>query len=108
MKNKTRAEKEHLNLIGSMPCIVCGAHGVQVHHLPRLGGRKNHFHTIPLCFTHHTGGNIGTAVHSGRRSFERNFGTEAELLEKVNRSVSCHRGFMESQNQDSKTRGQAD
>ncbi len=83
-RRATREEKAHMNRIGEMPCIVCGMQPVQVHHLPGQGMRASHWETIPLCFEHHLGGNIGTAVHSGRRSFEANYGTEKELLAKVN------------------------
>ncbi len=87
-KRATKAEREHLNLIASMPCIVCGLKPVHVHHVAGHGMRASHYDTLPLCARHHLDGNLGVAVHSGRRSFEANFGTERELLAKVNKLIS--------------------
>ena len=83
MKAKTKAEREHLALVASLPCSVCGREGVHVHHLPRMGGRKNHFETIPLCPTCHVHGEYGVAIHQGRGAWEARNGTEKEHLAKT-------------------------
>ena len=83
-KAPTKAESSHMGTVAGLGCIIC-KRPAEIHHLPGMGMRASHFHTIPLCPEHHRNGNIGVAVHSGRRSFERNFGTELELLKKVNK-----------------------
>ena len=83
-KKPTKAESDHMGTVAGLGCIICKM-PAHVHHLPVQGGQKDNFKVIPLCPLHHQHGNIGVAVHSGRRSFERNFGTELELLKKVNK-----------------------
>ena len=80
-KPATKAERDHMGEVAALGCIIC-RRPAEVHHLP---GRplRNHWRCIALCPTHHRNGNIGTAVHSGRRSFEANHGTEDELLSKT-------------------------
>ena len=61
MKKKRRYEnKAHLLYVASLPCMICGASPVQVHHLLKPVDRKRGFgmrsgdeHTVPLCFKHH-------------------------------------------------------
>lgn len=81
-KPPTKAESDHMDAVAELGCIICHR-PAEVHHLPGHGMRASHFHTIPLCPDHHRNGNIGVAVHSGRKSFEANFGTEGELLAKT-------------------------
>ena len=86
-KAATAKEKKHLNKLASMGCIVCvnsdlGETPAEIHHIGNgtMGKRANNYEAIPLCHFHHRTGNIGEAVHAGRKSFEANFGTEQELL----------------------------
>jgi hypothetical protein len=88
MANKK--ESEHMNKVVSLGCIVCFNNGFydtpsEVHHIGNgtMGKKATNYEIIPLCPIHHRRGNIGVAVHSGRKSFEANFGTEQELLEQV-------------------------
>lgn len=79
----TAEERRHLALVASLPCAVCGATPVEVHHLRSgqgMGQRSGHFRTIPLCPTHHRTGGFGVALHAGSREFQRHHGTEEELL----------------------------
>lgn len=87
----TRTEREHMSSVAALGCIVCrnlgyGPTPAEIHH-PRMnngvGQRSSHFDTIPLCHPHHRTGGFGVALHAGQRTWERNFGTEAELLEQV-------------------------
>ncbi len=81
----TAADKRRFSLISSLGCIVCGS-PAQVHHV-RKGcgmGQRDHTRTIPLCPWHHTMGGTGNAIHASQRVFERKFGAEDELLDKVN------------------------
>jgi hypothetical protein len=87
-KRATRLEREHLALIASLPCAVCGNSPVHVHHLPTQGGKRNHFRTIPMCPYHHMDGPYSESIHQGRKAFEANFGTtEDELFAKTNQEL---------------------
>ena len=51
-------DKEHLRLVASLPCLVCGRAPSHAHHLrfaqPRAMGRKvSDEWVVPLCATHH-------------------------------------------------------
>lgn len=66
----TKAEKEHMDAIASLPCACCGATGVHVHHLREgmgMSKRASNWLTIPLCPDCHTGTN---GLH-GNRSYMR-------------------------------------
>ena len=87
MKAKERA---HLGKVAALNCIVCRnlGHGEtppEIHHIGNgtMGKRNNNYNTIPLCHIHHRTGGYGVAVHAGRKEWEKNFGTEQELLEQV-------------------------
>ena len=84
-------EREHLNAVADLGCIICGGLA-EIHHLKinpetghRLGmsQRASHFHVIPLCPLHHRQGGIGVAYHAGPRTWENIHGTQAELWRKV-------------------------
>lgn len=87
MKRKpTKAEREHMNKVAQIPCMACGAHPVELHHPRRgmgVGMRASNFDVIPLCPAHHRTGGFGVAFHAGRKTWESIFGTESELLEKL-------------------------
>lgn len=81
----TKAEKEHLNKIASLGCIICRM-PCEIHHLRHgmgMGQRNSHFNAIGLCPNHHRTGGYGVAFHAGKKAFEKKFGTEIELLEKT-------------------------
>ena len=55
---KRRRDKSHLQFVASQPCIVCGRHPSDPHHLrfaqPRaLGVKVSDEFTVPLCRGHH-------------------------------------------------------
>lgn len=84
----TAQEKAHMGRVAALGCIVCINMGypgspAEVHHVRCFAGagqRANDFQTIPLCVQHHRHGGSGVAIHAGTLSFERNHGTERELL----------------------------
>lgn len=90
--HKTKAEQEHLARVAALGCIVCKNFGyedtpAEIHHCSKgtgLAVRADNFHVIPLCRLHHRDGGHGVAVHAGRRTWEKNYGTEEELLAQVN------------------------
>ena len=91
-KRPNKVERERLKTIGEMPCYACFQEGKEVssevHHIRNhtgMGLRPSHFDTIPLCSGCHRTNKI--SVHLGKREFERRYGTEQEILEKVNREI---------------------
>jgi len=86
-----KQERDHLDKVAALGCIVCrniglGWHPAMIHHLRYgrgLSQRSDHFKTLPLCGTHHQHGGFGVAFHAGPRQFQKNFGTEIELLDQV-------------------------
>jgi len=54
----TKAEREHMARVASLPCACCGQYGVQVHHIrdgQGMSQRSSNFLTVPLCPEFHTG-----------------------------------------------------
>ena len=82
----TKAEREHMARVKEMPCIICGNWPVDVHHAEtKMGLRKDHMRVLPLCYLHHRGElGIGTL---GRKAWEKRFGTQRELLDKLERML---------------------
>lgn len=82
-----KAENDHIARVVGMGCIVCvnleyGETPAVPHHIGNssMGMKSTNYEVIPLCPHHHNQGPVGESVHSGRESFEANFGTEQELL----------------------------
>ena len=87
-KPATRAEKDHMQEVAELGCIVCRDLGyydtpAEVHHVLNNGVRSSSFRTLPLCSIHHRNGGFGDAVHNGTRTFEARYGTQEELLKKT-------------------------
>lgn len=93
-------DKRRLVKVRALPCIICSNKGrkqeskTEVHHFigKGLGLKASDLLTIPLCNFHHTGSYTspikGQAIHSGLKAFEDKFGTQEELLEKVNKMLN--------------------
>lgn len=89
----------HYGRVAALGCVVCRNLGYQdspaeVHHLRKHtgAGRKEHYtNSIPLCPVHHRQGdgserfNGELGYHVAPRSWEAQYGTQAQLLEQVNR-----------------------
>jgi hypothetical protein len=90
-KSKTKAEKNHLERVVSLGCIVCKNLGhmdtpAEIHHIRTgcgTGQRADNSRVIPLCHSHHRTGGHGVAIHAGRQTWEDKYGTETELLVQV-------------------------
>lgn len=91
----TRDEKDHLERLAELGCIVCLEHyscwsPAEIHH-PRagqgMGQRASNYEAIPLCPAHHRTAGYGVSIHSGQKEWERRFGTELELLAIVRRRL---------------------
>ena len=95
-KRPNKAEKEWLDAITELGCIVClREHEVfspaMPHHIDGKTKPGAHYNTIPLCAAHHQTGGCGgdcVARHVNKFQFEQTYGNEAELLEHTRRLVN--------------------
>lgn len=87
------------DILRQIGCIVCRkVHDVwtepEMHHIrdgQGMGQRADDEEAIPLCHPHHRTGGYGVAYHAGRRAWEREYGTERELLAEVDEIVEVLR-----------------
>lgn len=101
----TQAGKKRMGILARLPCLCCVVEGVsqpwptEVHHIVDNGYRKHSGgddSTLPLCAWHHrglipdgmTGGEAsftyGPSLATNKRAFVLQYGTERQLLERVN------------------------
>ena len=93
--------KEWMGDVASLGCVICrnlgfGASFAEVHHVRSgvgKGQRAADTDTIPLCPPHHRGTlhPMVPSIHMQKRRFEREFGTERELLAQTVREVEAVR-----------------
>jgi len=80
-----KAEKEYQARVRALGCIIC-ERPASIHHIRDGMGKsqKNgEMEVLPLCPYHHQNGGLGNAFHAGRTTWERCWGTERELQQKV-------------------------
>jgi len=96
------AQKEHLNQVASLGCVLCkhldlGNSPAQIHHIREGQGmsqRASHFLVVPLCPEHHTG---NSGLHGlGERGFYTRYKlSELDLLamtiEELHENLYKHR-----------------
>ena len=94
MKKPTADEKKHLERVAALGCIAngCGAPPPStVHHCGTyMGGGRNHKRVIPLCREHHLGWQGIDGKRMGKRVWESRYGTEEELLRKIEDLLSLN------------------
>lgn len=76
----TRAEKKYLDRVAGLPCVLCGAHGVHIHHAREGQGmaqRAQNWLAIALCPDCHTG---STGIHGNRQRMKLQKVDEMDLL----------------------------
>lgn len=83
------AGKRHMARVAALPCILCGAMPVEVHHIREGQGAAQRAHdtlTVPLCPDCHRGPN---GIHGlGRKGFYTRYNRDeldllAETLERL-------------------------
>lgn len=77
---KTPAGKAHMSKVAKMPCVICGARPVEVHHVisGRFGQRKSSdLDTLALCFNHHRGPD---GIHTDKAKWEALHGLDTDYL----------------------------
>lgn len=71
---------EHMQAVKALPCLVCGAYGVEVHH---EGKPRSDFNVLPVCPAHHRREFGPGAFHYSPKDFYAMHGSSAELLDRV-------------------------
>lgn len=90
-RKATREERAYMEVVASLGCVVCRnlGHGITpatIHHIRAgqgLSQRAGHHLVIPLCKPHHQDGGKGVAFHADERAFEKQYGTEQQLLDQT-------------------------
>lgn len=82
-KQSTKAQKARMAAIAELGCIICQSPAAIHHTGTHMGGGRNHDCILPLCGFHHQTGGYGNAIHAGKKAWEDRFGTESELMQKV-------------------------
>ena len=87
-KVATAKEKNHLDKVASLGCLICGSPAI-CHHIRNrgdgkgnigFGNRATAYETIPLCPSHHVG---AFSIHNCKEQFEARYGTEHEMLQRT-------------------------
>lgn len=96
-RSPTADEKRHMSKVADLGCIVCRLFlGEQspaaIHHTGGKTKQGAHFKVLPLCGPHHQTGGYGVALHAGKKEFERKYGTEQDLLQKVDELLETEIG----------------
>lgn len=85
-RNATKSEKIWMDRVAQLGCIIESCNGLAtLHHCGTyMGGGRDHKRVIPICWQHHLGKEGIDGKHLSKRQWEAKYGTEEELLEKVN------------------------
>ena len=83
----TKEQKKHYDKLAQLGCSLCrhlgyGETPSHIHHIRRLGMKRDSAPVIPLCPEHHTG---NSGVHGlGKKAFAERYGvSEEDLLEQT-------------------------
>lgn len=78
-----KADKKHYDKLAGLGCALCrhlgyGESPAHIHHIRRLGMKRENAPVIPLCPSHHTG---NEGVHGlGKKAFLTKYGVSEEDL----------------------------
>lgn len=70
----------HMARVAQLPCLVCGAHPVEVHH---EGKPRSDMNVLPLCPRHHKREYGSSAYHFSPKAFYALHGPSEALLSRV-------------------------
>jgi len=70
----------HMARVAQLPCIVCGAWPVEVHHMP---SPRSDFRVVPLCPPHHRREFGARAYHYSPKAFRALHGDDEAVLARV-------------------------
>lgn len=96
--SKAEADKQWLDDVSSLCCIVCrnaglGPSSSEIHHVRSGAGmaqRAAHTRVLPLCPRHHRAC-YPTGFHAAPKSWQAEHGSEEALLEQVAREITALR-----------------
>lgn len=71
---------QHMGRVAQLPCLVCGAWPVEVHHMP---DPRSDLRVIPLCAKHHRREYGDGSFHYSPRAFYAAHGCQTKLLIRV-------------------------
>jgi hypothetical protein len=85
-----------MQAVQALGCIVCRLEGLgyveaEIHHVLKNGRRMGHMFVLPLCALHHRIGYNHVEIvsrHPWKREFEARYGTEEQLLARVDEMLS--------------------
>jgi len=80
--------KAHMAAVAQLPCLVCGATPVEVHH---EGKPRSDMRCLPLCPQHHRQEYGPGAYHYSKRQFYQKHGESSELLARVDKLLAARR-----------------
>jgi hypothetical protein len=72
--------KAHMARVAQLPCLVCGAYPVEVHHMP---DPRSDMRVLPLCARHHRAEYGPGAFHYSKPAFYAAHGSPEALLKRV-------------------------
>ena len=72
--------KAHMARVAQLPCLVCGASQVEVHHMP---DPRSDMRVLPLCPRHHRAEYGPGAFHHSKPAFYAAHGSPEALLKRV-------------------------
>ena len=94
-RTPTASELKHMSRVSELGCIACYKMGFkfvpcEIHHTEGKTKKDAHFKVLPLCYEHHRKGTEEnpTSRHPWKKRFEKEYGTEKELLELVERLLN--------------------
>lgn len=89
-KQATKAEKAHMDKVAQLGCIIkkCGGPATIHHCGTYMGGGRDHMKVLPLCWPHHLGREGIDGKQMSKRAWEQKYGTEEELLAKVEKLLT--------------------
>jgi len=94
-QGKSAADRRHHERVAKLPCLVCGAWPVDVHHVVGYADRmgrapKRHDRVAPLCKAHHDVQNgPRDSVHAlGHRGFYK-----VHRIDLLSEAIRLHREF---------------
>ena len=103
-RNPSKEEKEYMDKVQQLGCIVCANLGfpdvpAEIHHTRGKTVKDAHLYVIPLCPSHHRYGGHTEPIsrHPYKKRFEDAYGTEAELLEQVQENLAGSKNIYQSQ-----------
>ena len=90
-RNPNKSEKQHMDKVVQLGCIVCRNKGflntpAEIHHVKGKTIENAHLFVLPLCFNHHRQGGMEEPFisrHPYKKRFIQAYGTEEQLLEQV-------------------------